>query len=457
MKKTILVDPSRCLRCSNCWVACKDEHCGNDWSPITAPQGPDQWWVRVDEMEKGSGRHMHMFRLPIMCQHCEECALIKIAPDAVYRREDGIVIIDPEAAKGRPELVDACPYHTVFWNEELELPQKCTMCAHLLDAGWEQPRCVDACPADALMFVDVDELTPENLHAPLEVLHPEYETVPFVAYENLPKIFAAGEVASADLKDVIEEVHITATHQVTGESFEAWTNTLGDFRLSVGMPGFYTISFMAQGYKRKVLKDVDLRDSLNLDVVKMDRRVDAADAFDEKKMTKLVKMVVGEALSDADWTTLLPQMSIDVRPGLFGSAKVTGLAGGENSTANHAANKNEAHAAPVVEAEEAEPQKDADDDRQVFEVNVQTPIGTKGGRMVIWDIKDGTFKGTFTLMGKTGPMENGKIDDEGNFEADSEVNSPLGKMPAHTSGTIKDGKVEAVSSTKMGDFAITSK
>ena len=57
-------------------------------------------------------------------------------PGAVYRRKDGIVIIDHKEAKGMRWLTNACPYGAVFWNEEADLPQKCTFCAHLLDQGF---------------------------------------------------------------------------------------------------------------------------------------------------------------------------------------------------------------------------------------------------------------------------------------------------------------------------------
>ena len=58
---------------------------------------------------------------------------------AMARRPDGIVIIDPDKAAGQPDIVSACPYGTVFWNEASNLPQICTFCAHLLDAG-HKPR-----------------------------------------------------------------------------------------------------------------------------------------------------------------------------------------------------------------------------------------------------------------------------------------------------------------------------
>ena len=31
--KTFVFDAARCNGCFNCQIACKDEHCGNDWMP----------------------------------------------------------------------------------------------------------------------------------------------------------------------------------------------------------------------------------------------------------------------------------------------------------------------------------------------------------------------------------------------------------------------------------------
>jgi hypothetical protein len=194
------------------------------------------------------------------------------APIAVYRREDGLVIIDPAKAKGNRDLAAACPYGVIYYNDALDLPQKCTGCAHLIDANWERPRCVTACPNDALQYVDINELTEENLYAPLERLHPEYGTKPSVAYVRLPKIFVAGELASNDLGQCIEGAHVTVTHQVSGESFNAWSGTFGDFHIDVAKPGFYTIAFARDGFKRKTITDVDLRESRSLDVVKLWKR-----------------------------------------------------------------------------------------------------------------------------------------------------------------------------------------
>ena len=268
--KTILVDPSRCIQCSNCWVACKDEHCDNSWLPIAAPQGDNQWWIQVYETEVASGAHMKLHRVPVLCQHCKNAACIDACKSgAIKRREDGIVIIDPVVCNGDKNCVAACPYERIFFNEGLRIAQKCTMCAHLLDAGWEKPRCVTACPNDALAYIDVEELTEENLYAPLEYLYPQYGTDPLIAYVRIPKPFVAGELASKDEKQCIEGAYIRVVNQVTGAVFEGYSSTFGDFHIDVDKPGFYSVTIMKEGFKHKTFTDVDLRKSLSLDVVKL--------------------------------------------------------------------------------------------------------------------------------------------------------------------------------------------
>jgi anaerobic selenocysteine-containing dehydrogenase len=42
------------------------------------------------------------------------------------------------------------PNGAIFWNEASQTPQKCSLCCHLLDEGWNEPRCVQACPTGAL-------------------------------------------------------------------------------------------------------------------------------------------------------------------------------------------------------------------------------------------------------------------------------------------------------------------
>ena len=137
--------------------------------------------------------------------HCGAAPCLDAAADgAVYRREDGIVLIDPRKAEGQRSMVDACPYNVIFWNAELQLPQKCTLCAHRLDEGAKEPRCVEACPTGALVFGDLDD--PDSEIARLSAVAGGGRLPSRVRHRSdgqrtwvIPKRFIAGEVVRRDL------------------------------------------------------------------------------------------------------------------------------------------------------------------------------------------------------------------------------------------------------------------
>ena len=248
--KAFLIDLTKCVGCHDCQIGCKDEHCGNDWRPYAAPQ-PDigQFWCKLEQRERGAKPHVKVSYIPLLCNHCENAPCMKAAKDgAVYRREDGLVIIDPEKSRGQKQIVDACPYHRVFWNDELQIPQKCTGCAHLIDRGWpiSVPRCMDNCHMDVITFGEEGELDLDGT----EVLHPEYGTEPRVFYRGLPKKFIAGTVYDPEA----HEVHIGAKVTATGDAgtFTAETDELGDFWLR-GLPDAeWTLTIEADGKTKEL-------------------------------------------------------------------------------------------------------------------------------------------------------------------------------------------------------------
>ncbi|MFV0438200.1 MAG: 4Fe-4S dicluster domain-containing protein [Desulfopila sp.] len=171
----MIIDVAKCENCNNCFLSCKDEHCGNDWPGYAASQPlHGQRWMNIHRRERGQFPLIDVAYRPAPCMHCEEPACLAAAENgAVVKRDDGIVLIDPERASGQKSLVKSCPYGAIWWNEEREIPQKCTFCAHLLDsADWQEPRCVQACPTGALSFVSIDDdamaqlVAQENLQAP---------------------------------------------------------------------------------------------------------------------------------------------------------------------------------------------------------------------------------------------------------------------------------------------------
>ena len=226
--KGCLIDASKGVGCHACQAACKDEHCGNCWMPYAAEQPESgQFWLKVNQKERGQRPQVKVSYVPTPCMHCENAPCITAAKDdAVYRRDDGLVIIDPIKAKGQKAIVDACPYHKIFWNEELQIPQKCTGCAHLLDdedSPIRVPRCMDNCPVGVIQFGELDDLDLEGA----EVLHPEYGTKPHVYYKGLPKKFIAATVYTPEDEEIVEGAKVTVTNG--NDTYEATTNSWGDF------------------------------------------------------------------------------------------------------------------------------------------------------------------------------------------------------------------------------------
>ena len=269
----MVIDINKCSGCYNCTLACKDEHCGHDYPGYSASQPmTGHFWMRLIERERGKYPKVKVAYTPIPCMQCSDAACIKAATDgAVYRREDGIVIIDPVKAKGQKQIVSACPYRAIYWNEELQLPQKCTFCAHLLDEGWKEPRCVELCPTGAIMFGDMEDKNSQvaRTFASGEILHPEYELKDSVVYLNLPKKFIAGTLAYSDTDECAGNVLVTLSS--VSQQQTAMTDNFGDFDFEGLADNIeYTVTIEAQGYKTRILKTKTITD-VYLGVIKLAR------------------------------------------------------------------------------------------------------------------------------------------------------------------------------------------
>jgi tetrathionate reductase subunit B len=269
--KVFVIDISRCNGCYTCQIACKDEHCGNDWTPYAKPQ-PDigQFWGKLNEYVRGNVPQVKMSYVFVPCQHCSDAPCIAACPieGGIYRRPDGLVIIDPQKCSGCKNCVDACPYDCIYYNTDLNMAQKCTGCAHLIDRDGEyfkEPRCVDACGIGALKFGEESDFS--DVIAGAEILHPEYGLHPRVYYLNLPKKFIAGTVYSPAEEEVLIGANCTLTGE--GQTFIQQTNDWGDFWFDGLKTGIYTLKIQYNG-KSKTIADISTEKDVGLGDIPLD-------------------------------------------------------------------------------------------------------------------------------------------------------------------------------------------
>ena len=275
MKKwNMIIDVAKCHDCNNCFLACKDEYVDNDFPPYSLAQ---PWhghrWMNIMRKERGQYPKVEVGYLPVPCMHCDNAPCMKKAKKgAISKRKDGIVLIDPEKAAGQKDLVDACPYGAIWWNAEKAIPQKCTFCVHLLEEGWDNPRCVQACPTGAMEVVYQEDAAMKKVvkAEKLEVYRPDLKAGPRVYYKNLyryTKCFIAGSVALQDKDECAEGAKVTLSKG--SKALETTqTNNYGDFKFDdLGeKSGKYNLEVKYPGYKGQKLK-VDLKNSMNIGTI----------------------------------------------------------------------------------------------------------------------------------------------------------------------------------------------
>jgi Fe-S-cluster-containing dehydrogenase component len=263
------IDVAICHDCNDCFMACKDEHVGNDWPGYTAFQPRHgHRWMNILRRERGEYARNDAAYLPMPCQHCEDAPCEKASEGAITHRADGIVMIDMEKAKGKKALVDSCPYGAIYWNEDAHVPQKCTFCAHLLDDPTWKPgttRCAHNCPNVVIKVYNVE---PAEMQKIIEVegltaYRPELGTRPRVLYKNLYR-FTKNFIAAGVLvdRDCFEGATVVLKDKA-GVVATQKTNFFGDFKFDGLENGEYTVEVDAAGKKYSTTAAVK-DESLNL-------------------------------------------------------------------------------------------------------------------------------------------------------------------------------------------------
>lgn len=264
MSKVFMVDVAKCNGCFNCQLACKDEHVDNDWRPYAAPQPETgQFWLKLQENVEGTIPKVRIHYIAGLCAHCRKAPCVDVCPDGAFvRRDDGLILLDPDKCTGCKKCMDVCPYEAIYYNEDENICQKCSGCAHLLDnvSGVDLPRCVEACPTGALAFGEESESQDFLIGA--VVSKPEAAVEPRVYYRNIPGKFIGGTVYDPVAKEVIIGAKVRAT--VGGKTYHTVTDNYGDFWFNDLPIGVYTVVIEATGFKIKTFNDLRTVESINL-------------------------------------------------------------------------------------------------------------------------------------------------------------------------------------------------
>ena len=159
MSAAILTDVTKCIGCLECVAACKKQNglgmdvprmwqkndglSAENWTSILQKPGPT--YIRKQ------------------CRHCLEPACASACPvGALHQTSAGAVVYDNDKCLGCRYCMMACPYGIprYDWDSNVPYVRKCIMCYDRLKVG-QQPACTAACPQQATIFGDRDELLKE--------------------------------------------------------------------------------------------------------------------------------------------------------------------------------------------------------------------------------------------------------------------------------------------------------
>ena len=170
----LLADPSRCVACRRCELACTEFNDG--WSAPTIARikvrrniayGPLGLYTRQELLgDWGNG-----LIVPDACRQCAHpvpCANVCPSDAIVANPPLNARVVDTDACVGCRMCQRACPWEMMSFNEETEKATKCHLCEG-------KPKCVEACPSEALRYVrwrDLTRTTPPRM-AITAVIPPE--------------------------------------------------------------------------------------------------------------------------------------------------------------------------------------------------------------------------------------------------------------------------------------------
>jgi formate dehydrogenase iron-sulfur subunit len=160
----ILTDVTKCIGCEKCVDACQETR-------GLPKERPWRWLKRIDDLSSARWTtirtvveedEQHFVRR--QCRHCldPECVSVCIV-GALKKTEEGPVIYDRDVCIGCRYCMIACPWEIprYSWEDTVPYIQKCDMCYERVVREGAIPACVEACPVEATIFGEREDLLAE--------------------------------------------------------------------------------------------------------------------------------------------------------------------------------------------------------------------------------------------------------------------------------------------------------
>lgn len=158
--RTVFVNPERCIGCRQCEFACAVAH-SRSKQPFTA--------LTEDPLPKA---RIHVAPGPVFnssfpnrCRHCEPAPCAQVCPTGAMARDEDedLVLVDVGKCIACAMCAMVCPFDAVTFHRQANgtsprvVATKCDGCYDRVTAG-DEPACVEACKAGALVFGELNEL-----------------------------------------------------------------------------------------------------------------------------------------------------------------------------------------------------------------------------------------------------------------------------------------------------------